>query len=60
MRVTFVNTFTGLIQATDPELTPEEQAELDDMVEADLEHQRERKDGRSREMVEAVDSVTPR
>lgn len=40
---------------TDPQLTPEEEKELDRAVEDDLEFWRELKDGRSGEMVQAVE-----
>ncbi len=45
---------TVTILATDPKLTPDEEKQLDAMVETDLEFWREQKDGGSKEVVQSL------
>ncbi len=48
--------YTELTQAIDPELTEEEQRQLDKMVDTDLEVWKE-DNGRSREMVQTLELI---
>jgi hypothetical protein len=54
MPVASANTYTASIQVTDPELSEDEERQVDRAVEDDLELWRELKHGRSEEMVQGV------